>query len=138
MATLKTKPTEKSIEQFLEKITDEQKKSDSYKIMEILSEVTAEEPVMWGDSIIGFGSYHYKYESGREGDWMLTGFSPRKQHLTVYLMTGFDNYDHLLEQLGKYKLGKSCLYFKKLEDIDVDVLRQLVKKSIEDLKKSAY
>ena len=86
---------------------------------------------MWGDSIVGFGNYHYKYKSGREGDWFLTGFSPRKQNLTLYIMAGFSGYDNLLKDLGKYKTGKSCLYINKLEDVNLDVLRELVKQSAE-------
>lgn len=84
---------------------------------------------MWGSSIVGFGDYHYKYESGREGDWFVTGFSPRKQNLTLYIMAGFDNYDQLLSRLGKYKTGKSCLYINKLDDVDLDVLKELVAQS---------
>jgi hypothetical protein len=85
---------------------------------------------MWGDSIIGFGSYHYEYASGREGDWFLTGFSPRKQNLTLYLMSGFEEYDNLLKNLGKFKTGKSCLYIKKIEDVDLQTLTELVKQSV--------
>ena len=88
---------------------------------------------MWGPSIIGFGSYRYKYASGREGEWMLTGFSPRKQNLTLYIMPGFDNYDSLLAKLGKYKTGKSCLYINKLEDVDLSVLEKLVKQSVDHM-----
>jgi hypothetical protein len=91
---------------------------------------------MWGKSIIGFGSYHYKYESGREGEWMLTGFSPRKQNLTLYIMPGFDEYDGLLKDLGKHTTGVSCLYIKKLEDIDTKVLKKLVSKSVKKMKQS--
>jgi hypothetical protein len=88
---------------------------------------------MWGDSIVGFGSYHYRYASGREGDWFVTGFSPRKQNLTLYIMAGFDNYDHLLQNLGKHKTGKSCLYIKRLEDVDLDTLRELVSQSVQHM-----
>jgi hypothetical protein len=91
---------------------------------------------MWGDSIVGFGSYHYKYASGREGDWFVTGFSPRKQNLTLYIMSGFDEYERLLGKLGKHSTGKSCLYIKKIEDVDVDVLTELVKKSVEHMEKT--
>jgi hypothetical protein len=94
-----------------------------------MKQVTGEEPVLWGDSIIGFGNYHYCYESGREGDWFLTGFSPRVQNLTLYIMSGFDQYDELMSKLGKYKTGKACLYIKKIEDVDTDVLRELVRLS---------
>jgi len=98
-----------------------------------MKEVTGKEPEMWGDSIIGFGSYHYKYASGREGDWFVTGFSPRKQNLTLYIMGGFDNYDVLLGKLGKHKTGKSCLYINKLDDVDMDVLKTLVRASVEHM-----
>ncbi len=91
---------------------------------------------MWGPSIVGFGTYHYKYASGREGDWFLTGFSPRKQNLTLYIMAGFKRYDELLNKLGKYKTGKSCLYIRNLDDVDVDVLRELVKQSVEHVARS--
>lgn len=95
-----------------------------------MAEVTGEPPTLWGDSIIGFGSYHYVYGSGREGDWFLTGVSPRKRSLTVYIMAGFDRYDQLMEQLGKHRTGKSCLYINQLEDVDLDILRQLVRESV--------
>ncbi len=95
-----------------------------------MKEITGEEPTLWGDSIVGFGRYHYTYESGREGDWFLTGFSPRKQNLTLYIMAGFDDYDDLMNKLGKYKTGKSCLYVKKLQDIDLPILKQLIKQSV--------
>lgn len=131
MAELKTKPTDQSVEKFLNGVTNEKKRQDSKAILELMREVTGEEARMWGDSIIGFGSYHYTYKSGREGDWFLTGFSPRKQNLTLYIMAGFDEYDELLDKLGKYKTGKSCLYINKLDDVDTDVLRELVKRSAE-------
>ena len=135
MATPKTKPTEVSVESFLNAVEDESKRNDSFAILNIMKEITGEEPVMWGPSIVGFGNYHYKYASGTEGDWMLTGFSPRKQALTVYIMAGFSKYDELMSKLGKYKIGKSCLYIKRLSDVDEAVLRELVKSSIEAVKK---
>ena len=91
---------------------------------------------MWGDSIVGLGSHHYKYESGREGDWFQIGFSPRKQNLTIYFMDGFENYEDLLKKLGKYKLGKSCLYINKLEDVSITVLKELISESMKHVKKS--
>ena len=133
MAELKTQPTEHSVETFLNSVADDRKRQDSFTILNLMAEVTGEEPQMWGDSIVGFGNYHYKYASGREGDWFLTGFSPRKQNLTLYIMAGFDQYDSLMDQLGKYKTGKSCLYIKKLKDIDQAVLRELVKQSVEHM-----
>lgn len=131
MAQLKTKKNEASVVEFLNSVEDEKKRRDSFAILDLMSEVTREEPTMWGPSIIGFGSYHYKYESGREGDWFKTGFSPRKKSLTLYIMDGFLQYDDLLRKLGKYTTGKSCLYVKKLEDIDLPTLRKLVKQSVE-------
>lgn len=136
MAELKTKPTDDSVSAFLDNINGDQKRSDSYKILGLMQEVTGEEPRMWGNSIIGFGSYHYTYASGREGDWFLVGFSPRVQALTLYIMAGFDSYDNLLGKLGKYKTGKACLYVNKLADIDQDVLKELVAESVEHMKKT--
>ena len=101
----------------------------------MMKEVTGAEPQMWGPSIVGFGAYHYKYESGREGDWFLVGFSPRKQNLTLYIMAGFKRYEELLAKLGKHKTGKSCLYLNKLADVDEEVLRQMVAASVEYLSK---
>ena len=136
MAALKTTPNDRSIEAFLDGIGDEKKKRDSYRILELMRQVTGEEAQMWGDSIVGFGSYHYKYASRREGDWFLTGFSPRKQAITLYIMAGFDQYEALMSQLGYYKTGKSCLYIKKLEDIDLPTLCELVKQSVEHMVKT--
>jgi len=133
MAELKTQPNEKDVIAYLNSIENEKKRQDSLAIMALMQRVTGEKPVMWGNSIIGFGSYHYKYASGREGDWFLTGFAPRKQNLTLYVMSGFELYDELLEKLGKYKIGKSCLYINKLEDVDQDILRELVKQSAEHI-----
>jgi predicted CopG family antitoxin len=130
MAELKTKETTASVSDFIDKIADPQRREDCRTVADIMRDVTGEEPKMWGSSIVGFGRYHYKYESGREGDWMITGFSPRKGDLTLYIMGGFDSYSDLLKDLGKYKTGKSCLYIRKLADIDVEVLRKLVKKSV--------
>ncbi len=113
MYELKTKLNDSSVEDFLNSIKEEKKRSDSLLILDLMREETGEEPKMWGQSIIGFGSYHYKYKSGQEGDWMLAGFSPRKQNLTIYIMPGFERYGDLMEKLGKYKTGKSCLYINK-------------------------
>ena len=133
MAELKTKQTDESVTEFLNGVPDEKKRQDSFAILELMTEVTGAEPRMWGESIVGFGSYHYRYASGREGDWFVTGFSPRKQNLTLYIMAGFDNYDHLLQNLGKHKTGKSCLYIKRLEDVDLDTLRELVSQSVQHM-----
>lgn len=135
MAEIKTKPTNESVIKYLESIEDETKKADSYRLVEIMKEVTREEPVMWGPGIVGFGTYHYKYASGREGDWMLTGFSARKQNISVYIMSGFDNLEISPRELGTCKTAKSCLYIKKLSDIDEQKLITLVKESIEILRK---
>lgn len=134
MAELKTKANDASVEAFLNGIADERKRQDALTILQLMGEVTGEAPKMWGESIVGFGSYHYKYASGREADWMLTGFSPRKQSLTVYIMAGFAQYDELLARLGKHSTGSSCLYLKRLQDIDLTVLRELVSQSVAHLK----
>ncbi len=134
MAELKTKRNKGDVQTYLNSVENEVKRQDSFTIMELMKKVTGEEPEMWGDSIVGYGTYHYKYASGREGNWFLTGFAPRKQNLTLYIMAGFDQYDKLLGDLGKYKTGKSCLYINKLEDVDQDVLRELVRQSVEHMK----
>ncbi len=125
----KTRPNTSSVTLFIEAVDDELKKADCYTLIDLMKEITGEEPVMWGPSIIGFGSYHYKYDSGREGDMMLTGFSPRKQNLTLYIMAGFAKYEKLMGKLGKHKTGKSCLYIKRLSEINMDVLKELIKAS---------
>jgi hypothetical protein len=130
MPALKTQKNDASVEAFLESVDPEKRREDSKVILKMMREVTGDEPSMWGASIIGFGSYRYKYADGRENAWFQTGFSPRKQNLTLYIMPGFDRYKDLLARLGKYKTGKSCLYINKLEDVDFDVLRELVKESV--------
>lgn len=130
MPALKTQKNDASVEAFLESVDPEKRREDSKAILKMMREVTGDEPSMWGASIIGFGSYRYKYADGRENAWFQTGFSPRKQNLTLYIMPGFDRYKDLLARLGKYKTGKSCLYINKLEDVDFDVLRELVKESV--------
>lgn len=130
MADLKTKPTDQSVESFLNSISDDQKREDCFALLELMKQVTQLEPRMWGSSIVGFGSYHYKYASGREGDAILTGFSPRKQNLTLYIMAGFEQYDELLKKLGKHSVGKSCLYVKRLADVDLPTLEELVRQSV--------
>lgn len=134
MAQLKTQPNGESVSGFIERVEDDNKREDSYTILKLMQEITGEEPRMWGDSIVGFGTYRYKYASGRTGEWFLTGFSPRVQNLTLYIMSGFDEYDELLGKLGKHSTGKSCLYVKRLENIDLDTLRKLVAKSVEHMK----
>ena len=135
MAELKTKKNEASVEKFLDGVKDAKKREDSYIILKIMKQITKADPKMWGTSMIGFGSYHYKYSSGREGDWFVTGFSPRKQNLTLYIMSGFTNYPGLLKKLGKFKTGKSCLYINKIEEIDFQILKELIKHSVGYLKK---
>jgi hypothetical protein len=134
-AELKTKVNDASVEGFLNSVEDEQTRADCFEILKLMKQVTKEEPKMWGASIVGFGSYHYKGASGREGDWMLTGFSPRKQNLTLYLMSGFDAHVDLLKKLGKHKTSVGCLYIKKLEDVDKKVLKELVVETVKTMKK---
>lgn len=135
MTDLKTKPTDQSVDDFLKKVENPRRREDSFKILKLMKEITQEEPVMWGNSIVGFGSYHYKYASGREGDWLTTGFSPRKQALTLYIMDGFEKYDPLLKKLGKHKTGMSCLYIDKLDDVNIPVLKELISESVKYVKK---
>ena len=135
MAEAKTKLNDKDPKAFIESVKDEKRKADAYEVLEIMTRITGEKPKMWGTSIIGFGSYHYKYASGREGDWMITGFSPRKTALTLYIMPGFDRYGELMGKLGKHKTGKSCLYINKLEDVNRDILVELIKHSVEHMRK---
>jgi hypothetical protein len=125
----KTQPTDSSITAHIDSIDNETRKSDCRKVIEIMSEESGCEPIMWG-SIVGFGQYHYKYDSGREGDFMRLGFANRKTALTLYIMAGFDAYPDLMSKLGKFKTGKSCLYLKCLDDVDVDVLRRLIRESL--------
>lgn len=127
MAENKSKPGTESVEKFIETI-EEPKRDDCKTLIKIMKKVSCKPPVMWGN-MIGFGQYHYKYASGHEGDMFITGFSPRKANLTIYLMTGFERYKTLLEKLGKHKTAKSCLYIKNLKDIDVKVLEQLITES---------
>ena len=126
MAELKTKINDADVEAFLNGIEDEKRRKDSFAVLELMKKITKAEPKMWGASIVGFGNYHYKYQSGREGDWFVSGFSPRKQNLTFYIMSGFSRYDELLAKLGKHKTGKSCLHINKLEDVDLDVLADMI------------
>jgi len=137
VAELKTKPNDASVDEFLKSVKDEQTRADCYQILDMMQKATKAEPKMWGTSIIGFGDYHYKYESGRENDWFLAGFSPRKQNLTLYLMGGFEGQAELLGQLGKHSLGKGCLYIKKLEEVDSKVLKKLVSSSVKQMKQSS-
>ena len=134
MAEPKTKPTNESVDDFLNRIPEAERREDCFTVAKIMEEITGEKPKMWGPSIVGFGTYHYKYASGREGDWPVAAFSPRKKDLTVYLMMGFEKHKDLMEKLGNHSVGKSCLYIKCHSDIHVPTLRKLIKTSIKDLK----
>ena len=133
---LKTKVNKSSVEGFLNSVKDKQKREDSFKILEMMKEITKEEPKRWGPGIVGFGKYHYKYASGHEGDMCMIGFSPRKQSLTLYIMVGSDKYESLMKKLGKYKTSVACLYIKKLEDVDQKVLTELISESVKWMKKT--
>jgi len=135
MTANKTQPGTAAVEDFLAKVTPLEKQQDCFKILEILQKETNETPILWGGNMVGFGTYHYKYETGREGDWFVTGFAPRAQNITLYLLCGLDNQSTLLQQLGKYKIGKSCLYIKQLKDINIDVLKKLVQYNIQEVKR---
>ncbi len=135
MATLKTQKNTASVDEFLNTVEDPEKQADCRKLAELMQNATGDLPTMWGNAIVGFGSYHYRYESGREGDWFLVGFSPRKQELSVYIMPGFSRYDDLMKRLGKHKTGKSCLYIKRLADIDIDVLEKLIQASVKHMRR---
>lgn len=135
MAENKTKPTVQKVSEFIAGIEDRQKRADCREVMKLMSGITGNRAKMWGSSIVGYGKYHYKYESGREGDFFLTGFSPRKQALTLYIVSGFSINPELMEKLGKYKTGKSCLYVKKLDDVNREVLAQLITESVAYIRK---
>lgn len=127
----KTRENDVSVSNFIKNIEDPQRKKDCQTVHQMLKKITKTSAKMWGASIVGYGKYHYKYESGREGDFMKIGFAPRKTSLTLYIMPGFGRYDELMNRLGKYKTGKSCLYIKKLEDVDIKVLEELMKSSFD-------
>ncbi len=134
MAELKTKKNTASVKAFLDAIPDDARRADCRRLDKLMREVTGEKPSMWGSSIVGYGSYHYRYASGREADWFVAGFSPRKQALTLYIMAGFSRYEELLSRLGPHKHGKSCLYLKRLDDVNSDVLRELIEESVAHLR----
>ncbi|MEP4532252.1 MAG: DUF1801 domain-containing protein [Cyclobacteriaceae bacterium] len=138
MSDPKTKPTEESVVAFLNRVENETRRKDAFHIHELMTSITGEKATMWGPSIVGYGSYHYIYKTGREGDWLLTGFSPRKQNLSLYIMSGFSKYDELLSKLGKHKKSVSCLYINKLADIDMEVLKQLIKESVEYMRNKKW
>jgi hypothetical protein len=132
MAELKTKPTKESVSAFIDKIADKTRREDCQAVIEMMKDVTKEQPEMWGASIVGFGRFRYN-AGGREAEWPITGFSPRKGDLTLYIMQGFESSPDLMKRLGKHKTGKSCLYIKKLADVDLKVLRELVEKSVQQM-----
>lgn len=134
MADLKTVPTKFRVDTFLKGIKDEQRRADCFTIMKIMEKATKCKAKMWGPAIVGFGDYHYVYESGREGDWFITGFSPRKQNLTLYITGGFQRFENQLKNLGKHSLGKGCLYINTLEDVDIKVLREIISGSVKEVK----
>ena len=136
MSQNKTIANDKDVKAFLNAVEPEQKREDAFTIMKLMEEVTGEQATMWGSSIVGFGTHHYRYETGREGDMPLVGFSPRKQAMTLYILAGYENCDNLWSKLGKYKTGKSCLYIKKLEDVDMDILREMVKQCAEHMRET--
>ena len=127
----KTVPTKASVKSFLDAVEDPDRRADCHEVAKIMRRVTRKQPKMWGPSIVGFGIYHYKYASGREGDWPVAGFSPRKRDLTLYIMSGFTGHAALMKKLGKHKTGKSCLYIKKLADVDLEVLEELIQRSVD-------
>ncbi|MEM6643754.1 MAG: DUF1801 domain-containing protein [Bacteroidota bacterium] len=135
MAKLKTQPNDMNVSDLLDKVLPQNKREDCIKLVKLMQEVTEEKPVMWGESIVGFGNYHFKYESGKELDWMLSGFSPRNQNLTIYIVGGFENQEDLLERIGKVKKSVGCLYVKKLADIDLSILEKMIRRSVETVKK---
>ena len=136
MTQLKTQLSDDSVEEYLSRLDDPRKREDCFVLLQMMREVTGEEPAMWGGTIVGFGFYKYRYNSGRRGQWFITGFAPRKRDLTVYIMPGFDAYQPLMQRLGKHKTGKSCLYLNKLEAIDLPTLRELVSRSVADMREN--
>lgn len=134
----KTLKTSENVTDFLNKISDNQMRQDCLEIHKLMETTTGETGAMWGTSIVGFGTYHYKYESGREGDFLCVGFSPRKQNITLYILGGFSAYENLLKNLGKFKTGKSCLYIRKLADINIEILKDIVARSYQYIKNKKW
>jgi hypothetical protein len=134
MAENKTQPTKASVKSYLDKIKDPAIKADCYKIAEIFESAVKAKGVMWGESLVGFGQYHYKYESGREGDFFLAGFAPRAKNITLYILPGCGNFPELTAQLGKFKASGSCIHIKRLEDIDIKILKKLLAASLKKMK----
>ena len=136
MAELKTQLNEADVNAFIDTVEDEHGREDARRVLTMMEKITRRPARMWGSSIVGFGSYHYTYASGRTGDWMITGFSPRKTALTLYIMAGFSRHEELLSRLGKFKTGKSCLYVKRLDDVDQKILAQLIRASVAHMRKT--
>lgn len=132
MSDNKTRPTTDDVSAFLDAVEDDGKRADAHRVSELIGSISGEPPVMWGSSIVGFGTYHYRYDSGREGDAPAVGFSPRKANLTLYITGGFEEHADVLERLGKHKLGKGCLYIKRLSDVDESALSDLIRVSLEN------
>ena len=135
MSELKTRQHDGDVDAYLDSVENPRRREDARRVLTLMREVTGERPKMWGSSIVGFGSYHYTYASGREGDWPVVGFAPRRQNLVLYIMPGFARYESLLARLGKHRTGKSCLYVNKLDDIDPEVLEELVRESVDEMKR---
>ena len=135
MAELKTKKTSASVTTYLNAISDKRKRADCKAIAKMMRDATGNRAAMWGGSIVGYGSYDYKYASGHEGSWAICGFSPRAKNITVYIMPGFSKFEKLMKKLGNYKTGKSCLYIKKLEDVDQKVLKDLITGSVKEMRR---
>lgn len=135
MAELKTQKNDHSVSNFLNAVEHPGRRADGFKLLEIFTEISGEIPSMWGDSIVGFGSYQYQYGSGRTGTWPLTGFSPRKQHLALYIMPGTQLVHDELQHLGKFKTGRSCLYINKLDDVNLPVLRRIIASGLNEMRK---
>ncbi len=135
MAELKTKVNNQSVVKFLNALEDKTRREDSLQLLKMMEDYTKAPAKMWGDSIIGFGDYRYKYSTGREGDWFRVGFSPRKQNISLYIIADHKPFEHLLNKLGKYKTGKSCIYINKLADIDMKVLQELIQSSFNSFNK---
>jgi hypothetical protein len=138
MSEIKTKPTDYDIDKFLISVESKKKREDSLELKKLFDSVVKEKASLWNNNMIGYGSYHYKSESSKqEGDWPLTGFSPRKQHLAIYIMSHVSNYKDLLSKLGKYKISSgSCIYINKIEDINLDILKEIISTSVSDMKKT--
>ena len=136
MAKAKTRPTDDPVEAFLGKVEPEWKRQQSFELLEMFKEITREQPLMWGTSIVGFGKYTQTYANGKKANWMITGFSPRKASFSIYIMDHFDDHQMLLSKLGKHKTGKACLYVNKLEDVDQDVLREMIRESVDYMRQN--